>query len=130
MATADIGFVSADRSLVDFFSRVFEVDELDPVPGEKRTVYRLQFPNTVLKVMVPTDTPVRPEPVDPFYAVTGMRYLTIWVDDVDSVVARAVDNGGIVTMQPFQARPTVRSAVFTDPDGNAIEVASRTEPQT
>jgi catechol 2,3-dioxygenase-like lactoylglutathione lyase family enzyme len=121
--------VSADRSLVDFFARVFGVEELEPVPGPTRTVYRLQLANTVLKVMVPTDAPIRPDVVDPFYAVGGLRYLTIWVDDIDAVVARAVANGAVVTMAPVQARPTVRSAVFTDPDGNSIEVATRLEPE-
>lgn len=130
MATVDVGFVSADRSLADFFALVFDVKELDPVPGPTRTVYRLQFPNTVLKVMVPNDAPSRPEVVQPFYAMSGMRYLTIWVDDVDAVVERARATGATVTMEPVQARPTVRSAVFLDPDGNSIEVTTRTEPTT
>jgi catechol 2,3-dioxygenase-like lactoylglutathione lyase family enzyme len=122
---ADIGLVSADRSLADFFARVFELEELDPIPGPDRTVYRLQLPNTILRVMVPTRPPSPPEVADPFYAVGGMRYVTVWVDDVDSVVDRAVANGAVVTMQPVQARPTVRAAVFLDPDGNSIEVATR-----
>jgi catechol 2,3-dioxygenase-like lactoylglutathione lyase family enzyme len=112
--------------LVQFFAAVFELDELDPVRGPTRTVYRLQLPNAILKIMVPNDAP-SPAPVsDPFYAISGMRYLTIWVDDVDAVVARAVARGATVTMAPVQARPTVRSAVFRDPDGNSIEVSTRT----
>ncbi len=121
----DIGLVSADRSLVEFFARVFDLDELDPIPGPTRTVYRLQLPNAFLKVMVPTDTPSRPEMIEPFFAVGGLRYLTMWVEDVDAVVARAVAHGGVVTTQPFQWRPKVRLAAFTDPDGNTIEVVNQ-----
>jgi predicted enzyme related to lactoylglutathione lyase len=119
----DVGFVSADRTLVDFLARVFELTELPSITLEPGTVCRLQAPASVVKVMLPADAPEPPVTASPFYAVAGLRYLTLWVDDLEAVIARAVAEGGRVERGPVELVPGVRIAVLEDPQGNAIEVA-------
>jgi predicted enzyme related to lactoylglutathione lyase len=121
----DVGFVSADRTLVDFLCRVFELKELESITLEPGTICRLQAPGSIVKVMLPAETPDPPVQVSPFYKRSGLRYLTLWVDDLDAVVERTVAAGGRIERGPVQLVPGVRIAVLEDPEGNAIEVAQQ-----
>jgi len=118
----DIGFVSADRRLVDFLAEVFGFEELTPLEFPQGTVHRLQGPTGVVKVMVPAQPPAAPPSAEHFHAIGGLRYLTLRVDDLDGVVERATARGGSVTLGPIELRPGVHLVVLTDPDGNALEV--------
>jgi predicted enzyme related to lactoylglutathione lyase len=71
--------------------------------------------------MVPSDPPDVPAPVAPLWARAGLRYLTVWVDDLDALVDAWSGSGGEVTMPPATLRPGVRSALLADPDGNVVE---------
>ena len=71
--------------------------------------------------MVPTAPPEAPEPTDRFWDRTGLRYLTLWVDDLDPLAERWAAAGGIVAMPPTELRPGVRTALLVDPDGNTVE---------
>jgi len=123
LRSVDVGFVSTDRSLVDFLAEVFELSELAPLAFPQGTVYRLEGPGGLLKVMVPAAPPAAPPAADSFYAVGGLRYLTVRVDDdLDGVVGRATARGGSVALGPRELRPGARLVVLNDPDGNAIEV--------
>ena len=122
LRSVDVGFVSTDRALVDFLAGVFELAELPPVEFPEGTVHRLQGPDGLLKVMVPAAPPAPPAPADSFYAVAGLRYLTVRVDGLDGVIERATARGGSLALGPIEYRPGVRLVVLTDPDGNAIEV--------
>lgn len=122
LRSVDVGFVSTNRSLVDFLAGVFELPELEPLEFPQGTVHRLQGPGGLLKVMVPAAPPAAPVPADSFYAIAGLRYLTVRVDDLDGVVERAVAGGGSVVLGPIELRPGARLVVLHDLDGNAIEV--------
>jgi predicted enzyme related to lactoylglutathione lyase len=118
----EVGLVSADRGLVDFYAEVFQVEELPASDSSVGTVHRLQFPGgAALKVMVPNVAPAAAAPA-PFFAVTGLRYLTIGTPDLDGVIARATSRGGRVQHGPLELGGGVRLAVLVDPDGNTIEV--------
>jgi catechol 2,3-dioxygenase-like lactoylglutathione lyase family enzyme len=119
----DPGFVSTDRSLVDFLAEVLELEELAPIELEPGTIYRLQAPGAIVKVMVPSVPPKSPEHAEPFYALSGLRYLTLWVADLDRVIERAVLRGARLERGPMELVPGIRFAVFEDPEGNAIEIA-------
>ncbi|MCT9108681.1 hypothetical protein N4G69_24165 [Streptomyces mirabilis] len=51
-----------------------------------------------------------------------MRYLTMYVVDLDGIIERGVACGGRVQRGPVDVGSGVRVAVLQDPDGNAIEV--------
>ena len=117
----EVGIVSADRTIVDFLAEVFGLDEREPMENPAGTLYRLESPGAVIKVMVPNEPP-KPAEGEPFLAVKGIRYLTTWVSDFDGVIERCTARGGSVLHGPFDYEPGSRIAIIADPDGNTIEV--------
>lgn len=123
----DIGFVSASDALVAFYEEVFGAERLEPRVFPFATVHRLAFGPVTLKVMVPSDAPATPPATTQFWDVGGLRYVTTWVDDLDTVASRWEAAGGAVAMAPTEIRPGVRTALLTDPDGNTVEAMEETE---
>ena len=122
----EVGLVSADRTLVDFLADVFELEALAPAVHPVGTLHRLASPGAVIKVMVPNETP-KPADGAPFLAAKGIRYLSMWVADLDRVLERCTARGGMLLFGPFAHEPGSRLAVIQDPDGNTIEVIEATE---
>jgi hypothetical protein len=131
---AEVGFVSADRKLVDFIAQVFELVELpaievddyllDQLPAAQPAIqYRLQArEGLVLKVTVPETTPRTANIAEHVLAGTGLRYVTLYVTDIGGVVTRAKEMGGVIEQAPT---PVMGSslALIRDPDGNTYELA-------
>jgi predicted enzyme related to lactoylglutathione lyase len=119
----ETGIVSRDRALVDFYAQVFGLEAIEPDEYPTGELHRLAIPGGFVKIFVPKDPP-GPAPVtERFTDLTGIRYFTARVDDLDDVVDRATARGAAVVMPAFELRPGVRLAILTDPDGNTIEVA-------
>jgi predicted enzyme related to lactoylglutathione lyase len=117
----EVGLVSADRKSVDFYVEVFDLEELPPEIHPPGTLYRLQAPGSLLKVMVPNESP-EPNLEESFLARIGLRYLSVWVSDLNMVMGRAAARGAKVLLEPTIVGPGRRLAVIVDPDGNTIEV--------
>lgn len=120
----EIGLVSTDKSLVDYYAAVFELEALPPLEAGSGTVHRLQGPGAVIKVMVPTQPPTPTPPVTPFIAATGLRYLTLAVTDLDATLARAQAHNATLQLGPLEIAPGHRIALITDPDGNTTELTT------
>lgn len=118
----EIGLVSADDILVEFYASVFELERLPVSESGSGVVHRLQAPGAVLKVMVPAQQPTSAGPVEPFFAAPGLRYLTLYVSDFDRTIERATARGGHVDHGPMRIGPDMQLAILRDPDGNTIEV--------
>lgn len=124
----EIGLVSSDDTLVKFFATVFDLEELPVITASSGLVYRLQGPGTAIKVMVPARPPeVSPTPAS-FLGATGIRYLTLYVSDLETVTERVLAGGGSLQHGPIEMGPGARLSVFHDPDGNTLEVV-QTSPQ-
>lgn len=121
----EIGFVSRDTGLRDFLVAAFRLDPQPRIELPIGELYRLTGYGTVLKVFVPSEAPAPQNRSDGFLGVDGLRFLTIRVDDLDSVVSRAVDHGGSIAHGPHEPVPGVRIAMIQDPDGNTYEVSER-----
>lgn len=125
--SVETGMVSADGALVTFYCEVFELEELEALEFPQGTVRRMRGPaGHVIKIMVPAAAPAKPATAETFIGMSGYRYMTVRVDDLDGVVERAAARGGFVTMGPLELRPGVQLVVLTDPDGNTIEVMQDT----
>jgi catechol 2,3-dioxygenase-like lactoylglutathione lyase family enzyme len=122
IVSVDVGLVSATDALVAFYVAAIGAEPLEPRVFPFATVHRLACGPVTLKVMVPADAPAPGPASEPFWATGGFRYLTLWVDDLDDVVARWTPAGGRVSMAPAEIRPGVRTAVVIDPDGNVVEL--------
>lgn len=120
---SEIGLVSHDATLVDFYRLVFGLRVLEPRELPMGTVHRLGDDEAVIKVMVPTTTP-EPAPPAPkqFWDTAGLRYFTLWVDGVAEIADRCAAHGGTVALGPLELRPGVWTMVVHDPDGNVLEV--------
>ena len=117
----DIGFVSATEALVTFYRDVFGLEVLEPRVFPDGTVHRLALGAGALKIMVPADDPEAPRPTERFWDRAGLRYVTMWLDDLDATVARWTSAGGTVALGPLTIREGVRTALLLDPDGNTVE---------
>ena len=119
--SVDIGLVSATDALVGFYRDVFDLEPLEPRVFPDGTVHRLALGGGALKVMVPAQTPAESPRTDHFWDRAGLRYVTMWLDDLDSVVERWTAAGGTIALGPITIRPGVRTALLVDPDGNTVE---------
>jgi catechol 2,3-dioxygenase-like lactoylglutathione lyase family enzyme len=119
----EIGLVTRDDRLVHFYRDVFDLPELEPRRLPTGVVHRLGPDPAVLKIMVPAEEPAAPVPGPAeFWRSAGLRYFTLWVDDVDATAARAPEHGGVITFGPMELRPGVSTMILRDPDGNLAEV--------
>jgi predicted enzyme related to lactoylglutathione lyase len=121
VVSVDIGFVSATDALVSFYRDVFGLEVLEPRVFPDGTVHRLALGSGALKVMVPAAAPAASPPTDRFWDQAGIRYVTMWLDDLDEIVARWTTHGGTVALGPLTIREGVRTALLVDPDGNTVE---------
>jgi predicted enzyme related to lactoylglutathione lyase len=117
----DIGLVSASDALADFYAAALDVERLELMEFPFARLHRLQCGDALLKVMVPTTPPTVAPPAAQQWDITGIRYLTLWVDDLDPLVDRWTAAGGTVRTAVSDLRPAVRLAVLVDPDGNVVE---------
>jgi catechol 2,3-dioxygenase-like lactoylglutathione lyase family enzyme len=121
IVTVEVGLVSEDDRLVDFYVDAIGATRLEPRVFPFATVHRMALGSVNLKVMVPAERPAAPTPAEQFHDIAGLRYLTFWVDDLDDLAARWAAAGGTVVRPPAELRPGVRFALLADPDGNAVE---------
>lgn len=122
----DVGLVSTSDALVAFYEDALGCERLEPRVFPFATVHRLGCGPVTLKVMVPAEPPRPPIDSPTFWAVGGIRYLTLWLDDLDTTIDRWTRAGGVVTTAPIEIRPGVRTALLADPDGNVIEAMQST----
>jgi len=119
----EVGYVSADAGLVDFYATVLELTALEPMVFPVGTLHRLEIPGGLLKVLVPAEEPAVAPDTGAFTDTRGLRYITVRVGDLDAVLTRAVDHGGTVVLEPIDVGGGSRLAILRDPDGNTFEVS-------
>ena len=119
----EVGYVSADAHLVDFYTTVLELTTLEPLVFPVGTLHRLEIPGGLLKVLVPAEKPAVAPDTGAFTDTQGLRYITVRVTDLDGVIARATERGGTVVLEPMDVGDGGRLAILRDPDGNTFEVS-------
>lgn len=60
-------------------------------------------------------------------AGTGIRYFSVYVEDLDAVLARCVSRGVPVRTPRTEVKPGRLVAIVEDPDGNPIELVEQDE---
>jgi len=123
----DVGLVTREAEpLLAFYSAVVGMERLDPleIPGIG-TIHKLGCGESILRVMVPAEAPAADASAS-FSATSGIRYLTLEVEDAAAAVRAVEPNGGTVALPPFELRPGRIVAQIADPDGNMIEIGQDT----
>lgn len=119
----DVGLVTAvAEPLIEFYAGVAGFEVLEPLelPNIGK-IHKLACGDSILRVMVPTEPPT-PDASASFSAQSGIRYLTLEVEDIDAAVEAVRALGGSVTLEPFELRPGRRVSQVADPDGNMLEL--------
>ena len=91
------------------------------VPGG--VMKRFGHANEIIKLVVFDKPPEAKNPPMGIMGGSGIRYLTLYVDDLDGALARCEAAGTPVPVPAFDYKPDMRVAIIEDPDGNWIELA-------
>lgn len=78
--------------------------------------------SSVVKLIDFDDTPTNRSPGGSAESATGFRYLTLRVEDLDSVLAAAAAMGLSTQVEKTELRPGLWMAIVLDPDGNCVEL--------
>jgi predicted enzyme related to lactoylglutathione lyase len=119
---ADFGIVVRNEALMLAFYR--DVMAL-PYKGEMKVpggaLHQFSLGSSILKLMVPPAAPeAGPAPGD-IQDSTGLRYWTIWVEDLDEAVGSCVAGGATEVRPIVDVGRGLRYAVIADPEGNMAE---------
>jgi predicted enzyme related to lactoylglutathione lyase len=74
-----------------------------------------------VKLVTHKNTPAQANPPGGSNGGTGLRYLTINVDDIDAAVAACEAAGANIPLPILELMPGIRIAMVEDPEGNTIE---------
>ena len=120
----DVGIVTKDPEAAHrFYGEALGLPEAGEVeiPDYGR-VRRYAVGDSTLRVFQPFTEPAQEGSRDGFASQTGIRYLTIYVSNLEEAVA-AVETAGFKVPTPVRdLRPGVRVAQVEDADGNAVEL--------
>ena len=95
-----------------------------PMPGTvagSGTMHRVQAGATTLKFVSLNEKPKTNVPGGPGTA-TGIRYLTIWVRNLDEMLEVCRAAGHKVALEKTTVRPGITICMIEDPDGNWVEL--------
>jgi catechol 2,3-dioxygenase-like lactoylglutathione lyase family enzyme len=92
---------------------------------EGRTLHLFALGDVVIKLLESPRPPRDAGVAGPYAEQSGIRWITLDVDDLDTVVARCTDTGAALQMPITELRAGLRVAIVADPDGNAFELVER-----
>jgi glyoxylase I family protein len=120
----DIGIVAKDiKAMLAFDGDVIglELEAVLDMPGGG-VMNRFKVGDSVIKV-VELDPPALADAAPGgIRGASGYRYWTITVGNLEQCVQRAADSGSEIVVAAKVIRPGVTIAIFTDPDGNWVEL--------
>lgn len=120
----DIGIVAKDiKAMLAFYGDVIglELEAVLDMPGGG-VMNRFKVGDSVIKV-VELDPPALADAAPGgIRGASGYRYWTITVGNLEQCVQRAADSGSEIVVAAKVIRPGVTIAIFTDPDGNWVEL--------
>ncbi|WP_432841733.1 VOC family protein [Dactylosporangium sp. CA-092794] len=119
----DLGLIVRDLAVTAaFYGDVLGLARLGERTNGWGTMAEFGFGESVLRLLRPLQEP-RPAEGD-LLAVTGFRYLTFPVEDLDAVAARLRAAGAPLVL-PVTSAGAVRFVMYADPEGNVVELLER-----
>jgi catechol 2,3-dioxygenase-like lactoylglutathione lyase family enzyme len=120
----DVGVVprDAERALAFWRDSLgLPVVAIVPLPGVG-TLYRLACGESFVKILALDPPPAACAPRGGYAGATGLRYVTLAIENLDEAVARCRADGWTVAVDVRPLRPGVRVAMIEDADGNTVEL--------
>lgn len=125
----EVGIVVSDLDeAVKFYGETLGLPYIGDMELPNAVMKRFAHGDAVIKLLGGHETkPDRSNaPGGPSAGVTGFRYLTLKVDDVNAMLERCTDAGCTVAVPLFEFRPGLHIAIVEDPDGNWVEFVPAT----
>jgi catechol 2,3-dioxygenase-like lactoylglutathione lyase family enzyme len=121
----DIGVLVRDiDSCSRFYSDVLGLKKVGEVPIGGRIQHRFQLAGALLKLLEFPDGNAPPAGPRGRLSQAGIRYITVHVPDA-AALARELEAKGVTLVTPITKTATGATiAMFEDPEGNTIEIAS------
>jgi lactoylglutathione lyase len=118
----EIGVVvsDADRCLA-FYRDFLGLPYLGDLDFGVATMWRFQAGTSVVKLLQFKEAPTAANPPGEVTA-TGYRYMSLFVSNLDDLVAGVAQFGGTVALPVTEFQPGSRFAFVEDPEGNRIEL--------
>jgi lactoylglutathione lyase len=118
----EIGVVvrDADRSL-EFYRDVLGLPYLGDLDFGVAHMWRFQAGTSVVKLLRFHEEPTAANPPGEVTA-TGYRYMSLFVSNIDDLVAECAQFGAQVAIPVTEFQPGARFAFVEDPEGNRIEL--------
>ena len=121
--TIEVGIVVRDLDAVSAFYRdVLGLEYVGDLEVTVGTMKRFATGDAVLNLLHLDETPDLANPPGGPQGATGLRYLTVRIDDVASGVERCMAAGCAVPVPVFEYEPGLLIAIVEDPEGNPIEL--------
>ncbi len=124
----DLGMITGQpAAMLTFYRDVlgFRQEPDTPFPGGG-VMHRVWCGESLIKIVAPAKLPEAKAAGGGITGATGMRYFTISVNNLEALVADSRAAGSTVVVEPREARPGIRIAIVTDPDGNLVEFLTKT----
>lgn len=127
-AGIDLGIITGQPAqMLGFYRDVlgFRQEPDTPFPGGG-VMHRVWCGDSLIKLVAPAKQPDARAAGGGITGATGMRYFTLSVSNLEAMVEACRAAGSTVVVAPREARPGVRIAIVTDPDGNLVEFLTLT----
>ena len=120
----DVGIVTSNGLLMlDFYENILGLKKEGEIPFEGLgIVNKFIIGSGYIKVLVLEDKAKFENKIGDFKTVSGIRYLTIHLLNLNDFITNCLSNAVFVATEPIEIRPGVNVAVINDPDGNMIEL--------
>jgi lactoylglutathione lyase len=116
----EIGIFVRDREKsLAFYRDVLGLEYLGDLTFPGNHMWRFQAGKSVVKLL---ESDPLPEAANPIGDATGFRYLSLYVANIDEVVADVQAAGCEIVIGVTEFQPGSRFAFVTDPEGNRIEL--------
>jgi catechol 2,3-dioxygenase-like lactoylglutathione lyase family enzyme len=113
-------FVEDVQAAKAFYTEVFDV----PLIFEDDVSAVVKFDNVILNLLQVSEAPSLIAPSAVASVDSGSRFLlSIWVDDVDAVLAELKTRGVTILSGPIDRAWGMRTIMFSDPSGHHWEIA-------
>lgn len=128
----DFGTVTNNRdAMLHFYGEVLSLPEMPRATLPGVTTYKFQCGDSVIKIVTLDDVETAQLEAAPLpegiFQQTGIRYVTISVDDINNVIGFCREAGVDIALDRTEIRPQVYVSLIADPDGNSIELLENNE---
>jgi glyoxylase I family protein len=122
----DLGIVTNNQdAMVAFYRDVLGLEEQGPMKIPGMLIQKMGCGDSVVKLVHMKREPEIAAAPGGLAGATGMRYFTMWISNLDEVIAACEAAGAKIAMPLTDAGAGARIFIVEDPDGNWVELVQQ-----